>query len=207
MVVAVIALVVATTGTATAAGVLIKRSSQVAKGAINSGDLADDRAVNLADLTPAARLALTPGAGPAGPEGARGPQGPAGARGEQGSSGPEGPRGPRGASGAAIAHAYVDADGTFEPAVSKGIVSTSVAAGSVPMFCFDLEPPVGNAVASLDFGSITSGTELLYPVLPITQAGAAELSRCPPAQRDAGVVIIDISVPEFSREAFWIAFN
>ena len=68
LVVAIIALVVATAGTATAAGVLITRSSQVARGAINSGDLANDKAVNLGDLTPAARLALQNDAGPTGPQ-------------------------------------------------------------------------------------------------------------------------------------------
>ena len=82
LVVAIIALVVASAGTATAAGVLIKRSSQVARGAINSGDLANDKAVNLGDLTPAARLALQNDAGPTGPQGERGQQGPPGARGE-----------------------------------------------------------------------------------------------------------------------------
>ena len=42
----IIALVVASAGTATAAGVLITSSRQVAKGAINSSDLANRKAVN-----------------------------------------------------------------------------------------------------------------------------------------------------------------
>ena len=113
LIVAIIALVVACAGTATAAGVLIKRSSQVARGAINSGDLRNDRAVNLQDLTPAARLALQNDAGPTGPQGERGAAGAGGgARGDRGPRGAEGdprPPGPAGpGSGSRKACAYVD---------------------------------------------------------------------------------------------------
>jgi hypothetical protein len=81
LVVSIIALVIASAGTAVASTVLIKSSRQVAKGAINSGDLADRKAVNVVDLTPTARAALTGKAGPAGPAG---PNGPAGAKGDTG---------------------------------------------------------------------------------------------------------------------------
>jgi hypothetical protein len=84
LVVSIIALVVACTGTATAATVLIRSSKQVAKGTINSGDLANRRAVNVVDLTPAARSALS---GKVGRTGANGLPGPAGPRGETGPTG------------------------------------------------------------------------------------------------------------------------
>jgi hypothetical protein len=93
LVVSIIALVLACAGTATAAGVLIKSSKQVAKGSINSSDLANRKAVNVADLTPAARRAL---AGKVGPAGANGLPGPAGAKGDKGDNGATGPQGPKG---------------------------------------------------------------------------------------------------------------
>lgn len=83
LIVSIIALVVASAGTATAASVLIKSSKQVAKGSINSSDLANRKAVNVADLTPAARRALAGKVGPAGPSGA---PGPAGSKGDKGAS-------------------------------------------------------------------------------------------------------------------------
>jgi hypothetical protein len=79
LIVSIIALVIASAGTAVAATVLIKSSKQVAKGAINSGDLADRKAVNVVDLTSAARRALSAKAGPAGPAGAKGDTGSPGA--------------------------------------------------------------------------------------------------------------------------------
>ncbi len=85
LVVSLIALVVASAGTATAAGVLIRSSRQVAKGAINSGDLANRKAVNLIDLTPAARAALSGKVGPAGAPGGPGPKGEKGDKGAPGS--------------------------------------------------------------------------------------------------------------------------
>jgi hypothetical protein len=84
LVVSVIALVVACTGTATAASVLIKSSKQVAKGSINSSDLANRKGVGLVDLTPSARRALT---GQVGATGSLGPVGPTGAKGDTGPAG------------------------------------------------------------------------------------------------------------------------
>jgi hypothetical protein len=82
-VVASIALFVSLGGGAFAAsGVLIKKSKQVAKGAINSSDLADRKGVNVVDLTRSARQALV---------GKTGPQGSKGDKGDQGAIGPAGP--------------------------------------------------------------------------------------------------------------------
>jgi hypothetical protein len=80
-VVAIIALVVATAGTATAATkVLIKSSAQVRNGALDAKD-----------LSAVARKSLQGNRGPTGPAGAAGP---AGATGAAGAAGPAGARGP-----------------------------------------------------------------------------------------------------------------
>ena len=209
LVVATIALVVACAGTATAAGVLIKRSSQVARGAINSGDLANDRAVNLQDLTPAARLALLEDTGATGPQGERGPQGPAGARGEQGPRGEDGPRGPAGADGSAIAYAFVPSNGEFRPEASKGVTDTSLVGEDtpIPMYCFDLDDDVSvfNAVASLDYSSFIDpeeGAVVAYPLMPGSRREDL-LGRCPASQRDAAVAVFGNT----GTGDFWIAFN
>jgi len=87
-VVATLALVFAMTGGAIAAqGVIVKNSRQVAPGSINSRDLANGRAVGLADFKPRALTALKNRLGP-------GPAGPRGATGATGTQGPAGPAGP-----------------------------------------------------------------------------------------------------------------
>ena len=213
LVVAIIALVVASAGTATAAGVLIKRSSQVAPGAINSGDLANDKAVNLGDLTPAARLALQNDAGPTGPQGERGLQGPPGARGDLGPRGEDGARGPAGENGSAIAFAYVTGQGASPPALQKGVNGSvfRVSSDGFAMYCLDLAVPVLNAVASLDYGDLqanatatTGFDEHVYPLLPYSPGANTELARCPAANRDAAAVVVTTTG---ELVAFWISFN
>jgi hypothetical protein len=207
LIVAIIALVIACAGTATAAGVLIKRSSQVARGAINSGDLSNDRAVNLQDLTPAARLALQNDAGPTGPQGERGAQGPAGARGDRGPRGEDGPIGPRGADGSAVAYAYVTGLGDAPAGFRKGVRDTSLRTTSdgYPMYCFDLGVPVKTAVASLDYGTLKSSgfVGLVYPLLPYSPGADTQLANCPDGQNDAAVVVVGTA----DLVAFWVSFN
>lgn len=216
LVVAIIALVVATAGTATAASVLIKRSSQVARGAINSGDLANDRGVTLNDLTPATRLALQNDAGPAGPQGERGIQGPPGAAGDRGPRGEDGPRGPQGedgeegrpgADGTALAYAYVSSAGN--PSHTKGInaIQTADSDSGLPMVCFDLAVEIENAVGSIDFGDLDVGggsVGFVYPLLPYSDGAADELANCDEANRDAAAIVVNNG----NRIAgFWITFN
>jgi|SRR5215216_672345 len=212
LVVAIVALIVACAGTATAAGVFIRSSSQVKSGSINTGDLRNGRGVSLADLTPRARFRLESREGERGPEGPRGPQGPAGPRGETG------PAGANGADGSAIAFAHVNPDGTLDDGKSKQVVSTAMAApgpGSARVYCFDLVPSsVSNAVASIDYATTGSGIETIYPLLPGTADGAASFilaNRCPAAQQDAGAVIVDVlgTTPEtlWPARGFFIAFN
>jgi hypothetical protein len=202
MTVALLALVLAGGGSATAASVMIRNSGQVATGSINSGDLANGRGVNLTDLTANARRALEPIPGPPGAQGLPGPQGPAGARGEIG------PEGARGADGSAIAFAYVRADGTLDRANSKGVKSTSKkTVGGFPVYCFDLDPLVKNVVASIDFTAAQSGFEEAYPVLPIHTAGQQRIfGSCQSPQLDAAVIVFDPTTG-FVELPFWVSFN
>jgi hypothetical protein len=210
MVVAIVALVVACAGTATAAGVLITSSSQVRNGSITSSDLADGRGAALRDFTPSTLHALETMAGPpgpAGPAGVAGDRGPAGARGEQG------PAGQPGADGSAIAWAYVTAAGGLGD--SKGVVGIQHTPGS-GIYCFDLGPPVRNAVASVDGGAAGTGyNEVIYPILPTTPSGQNFLLTptasgglgCDITHADAGIVVRPLNVSSFADRAFWIAFN
>jgi len=212
MAVALLALAVALGGTATAASVLIKRSSQVAPGAINSGDLADDRGVNLRDLTPETRRAVTARGGATGAEGPRGPQGPVGAKGETGPQGADGPRGPR---GEALAFAHVPAEvgpnGRPTQGTSKGVTEVrQVPNESWRVYCFDLEFPAVNAVASVDFASaVESGTLVreVYVAMPSTPFGAALIDfDCPSGLRDAAAYFYDPDDPQVGI-GFFIVFN
>jgi hypothetical protein len=211
MAVALLALVVALGGTATAASVLIKRSSQVATGAINSGDLADDRAVNLRDLTPATRRALAAGGGATGPEGPRGAQGPAGGKGETGSQGAEGPRGPR---GEALAFAHVSEDITGDTVsttdgTSRGVNAVRLSSAlQGRVYCFDLEVPAVVAFAQNDYADVAKADFVYAPyvAMPSTPAGLAEIdAACPPDARDAAVYFGDDGDPD--PTAFFIVFD
>ena len=93
MVVAVISLIVALSGTAIAAKTMITRSAQIKNGIITSADLKDGKAVNAKDLTPAARTALTGSGGAAGAAGAQGVPGVPGVPGAAGADGAKGDTG------------------------------------------------------------------------------------------------------------------
>jgi hypothetical protein len=208
LVVAIIALVVACAGTATAASVLIRSSGQVAPGTINTTDLRDGRGVSLEDLTRRARFRLGAEPGEPGAEGPRGSQGPAGPRGLTG------PPGANGADGSAIAFAYVNADGSLDDAKSKGV--SSVAKSSNPRFpdgvyCFDLVPSPSNAVASIDFATTATSLEDIYLLLPGTASGLSSTliaGLCPAAQQDAAALTTDgTASPLLVPRGFWISFN
>jgi len=205
MIVAIIALVVACAGTATAARVLIRGSGQVARGSINTGDLANARGVSIVDLTPRTRARLTATPGEEGPPGQRGPQGPQGPRGAEGAPGASG------ADGSAIAFAHVDPDGTLDEARSKGVnsVATSPAFPGLGVYCFDLVPAARNAVASIDWVTTTSGAETIYPVLPNTRSGGSTIIEnfCPAAQQDAAAIVSHSPDSSNPQRGFWIAFN
>jgi len=93
--------------------------------------------------------------GPRGLAGANGPAGPQGPQGAQGPKGDPGAKGDTGAPGSALAYAHVNADGTVDLPLSKNLVSPNVAhtAGS-GWYCFSgLAFTPRNAVASLGVGT------------------------------------------------------
>jgi hypothetical protein len=91
--VALLALFVALSGSAVAAGALITKSSQIKAGTVNSGDI-KNRTVKVKDLSKKARATLTGAQGPKGDTGAQGLQGLQGPKGDPGLQGPQGERGP-----------------------------------------------------------------------------------------------------------------
>ncbi len=95
-VVACLALVVACSGTAFAAGKITGK--QIAKNAIVSKHVKDG-SLGTADLSAKARADLQGAQGPVGPKGDAGPKGDTGATGATGSTGAQGPQGPQGPAG------------------------------------------------------------------------------------------------------------
>lgn len=91
LVVALVALFVAFSGTATAA--LVMTGKQIKDGTITGKDL-KNRALGTNKLSKRAVSSLKGQRGPAGPQGAAGAQGPQGPTGPQGPQGPQGPAGP-----------------------------------------------------------------------------------------------------------------
>ena len=146
LLVAIAAVVIASTGTAVAATVIT--SSQIKDGTIQLSDLSAKAKKGLQGKTGAQ--------GPAGPAGAQGNgaaaplQGPAGATGARGPAGPAGEQGPAGAAGAAgTARAYgrIFADTvTFDPSFTKNLIAvTHVATG---VYCITPDPAAGIDVTS-----------------------------------------------------------
>ena len=199
MIVAIAALVVASAGSATAATVIIRNSTQIERGSVNTGDLANNRGVSLGDLTPRTRQALAPLPGPQGAQGDQGPQGPAGARGERG------PQGERGLDGTAIAYAAVNADGTLDAENSRNVRS-SIRNGIT--YCLDLDVRVRNAVASVEHGGGNFG-DVILPTLPLTPSGESFVNgACAGTGRlDVAVRIVDLLAGNFPQRRFYIAFN
>jgi hypothetical protein len=112
----------------------------------------------------------------------------------------------------------VNPDGTLDDGKSKQVVSAAMAApgpGLPRVYCLDLvSASVTNAVASVDYATVQSGVETIYPLLPGTASGASSTiisSRCPAAQQDAAAVIVDVlgTTPEtlWPARGFFIAFN
>jgi hypothetical protein len=95
MLVALIALALAVTGSATAASLITGK--QIKDNSITSADIRNnsitgrdirDRSIGLADISNAARSSLEGEQGPAGPQGPQGEQGPKGDKGDKGDRGP-----------------------------------------------------------------------------------------------------------------------
>ncbi len=79
----------------------------------------------------------------------RGPVGPAGAA---GAAGPAGPAGPTGPAGAAKAYARVLSGGDVDDPRARGITDAGVSKPAAGVYCIDIEGGAVNVVATLDSG-------------------------------------------------------
>lgn len=122
LVVALLALVVAMSGSAVAASLIT--SKQIKDGTIQTKDISK---------TARAQLAAKATAGTPGPQGPVGPKGDTGAQGDRGEAGA---RGDQGVPGEAVAYANVKPDGTIEPGQSKGITNDMIDRTTEGVFCF-----------------------------------------------------------------------
>jgi len=193
MVVAVIALVMATTTTGYAATQLLPRNSvgnaQLRRNAVTSSKVRN-RSLQAVDF---ARGQL-----PRGARGATGPQGPAGAPGARGATGATGPQGPAGAPGTATAFARVLADGRLEPGTApggnaqfKGVDQADVQKAAVGVYCFGgLDFQVASAVVSADNAQTATTTTQVASVA--IQRGNS-LGTCDADHQQARVVLLDVN--------------
>lgn len=131
MVVSMLALFVAMSGTAIAAGNALITGRQIANNSITGADV-KNKSLRAQDFKGSVRGAAgAPGApgpaGPAGPQGPQGPQGPAGpagAKGDAGAQGPEGPQGPQGPPGATGPQGPAGPQGPGRPMYWAGVAGT-----------------------------------------------------------------------------------
>jgi hypothetical protein len=128
---------------------------------------------------PAQARGATGATGPAGPPGPAGPAGSAGPQGVQGPQGPQGIQGIQGIqgpAGTAKGYARVAANGTIDPATSKGVISASIAGAS--LICFELGYTPDSVIATVqayatdqtgnDYGFVVSGRGKGISVCPAT---------------------------------------
>jgi hypothetical protein len=149
MLVAVLALVFATTGSAAAVSMIT--SKQIKDGTIQTKDISKK-----------ARTALK---GKTGAPGAQGAQGPQGAKGDSGAAGPKGDTGAKGdagaagADGTAVAFARILLDGSVDAGQSKGITAAMVTHPGAGSYCISgLGFTPKNVVATAQFIHRTLGT-------------------------------------------------
>ncbi len=138
MIVAVVALLAALTGTATAASVLITKSSQIKNGVI-TGKKLKKHTITADRLARNVSLRGAPGVqGPQGPLGLPGVQGP------KGDAGAPGPKGDAGAPGTARAYADVRPDlaGNDKIIASRSQGVVAIANSATGVWCLTLATPI-----------------------------------------------------------------
>jgi hypothetical protein len=129
MVVAMIALFVALTGTAVATTSALITGAQIKNSSITGLDV-KNKSLTAKDFKGSLRGARGP-AGPAGPQGAQGAQGAQGPAGPQGPQGPQGEQGPQGPQGPATGPAGGDLNGNYpNPAIAANAVNSAKVANN-----------------------------------------------------------------------------
>ncbi len=181
LLVAILAVVLATAGTATAAklitGASIKNSSltgaDVRNSSLTGADVRNSSltgadikngSLGVLDLSKSARASLSGTSGAAGGSGAAGPAGPAGApgaTGPAGAAGPAGPTGPKGTDGTARAYAQATSSPSLQANRTKGF--TAINRPATGTFCLTLDPALGinpstaPIVVSVEYGNTDPG--------------------------------------------------
>ena len=149
LIVSIVALVVACTGTAVAVKTMIT-SAQIQNGTIK-----------LRDLSPAARKALLKDIGPTGPAGPKGATGAKGAAGSKGAKGATGPTGATGAAGTSVFDGGSIPSGATIRGAWGGRYITAVEGSQQNSYLlsvsFPLPAPVALTDSNVQFGASTAG--------------------------------------------------
>jgi Collagen triple helix repeat (20 copies) len=196
--VAIIALVVAMSGTAVAASLIT--SKQIKDGTIQVKDISKSARATLAK--PAAGL-----------PGAQGPAGPAGEAGAQGAKGDTGAQGDKGAAGEAVAYANVKGDGTIEPGQSKGITNDMIDRTAEGVFCFKnlgFTPKSVQVSPDGSFGqldTVVSSSVLVNGALSDCDADGTHKVRVRTVDLNGSESFGSIYAPELSDRRFTIWFE
>ena len=184
LVVACLALLLGTTGTATAAKKLFT-GADIQNRTITRLDVAKATLTG-ENVKPGSLLpAHFKGGLPQGPQGPAGPQGPQGEQGQQGQA------------GVATAYAHVNGNGTLDAARTKGI--TGIARPSDGVYCFDLTGTATSVVATVDLIGGASDA-----IIHANVGGNA--ASCPGAE-EASVRIYDVSAAAAVDRSFYVIFN
>jgi hypothetical protein len=199
MIVAMIALFVALSGTAIATSSALITGAQIKNSSITGLDV-KNRSLRPKDFRGSVR-------GPRGLQGQQGPQGPQGL---------QGVAGPQGTAGVARAFARVQADGTLQPAVTglpsqvKGVDSTDIAKGEgaavTGTYCFgDLGFEVANVVVTLDNADAAAADRNLVASSAIERG--EDLGDCPATHNQVRVRIVDGNTATAQDARFFIWFE
>jgi hypothetical protein len=189
MIVAMLALFVALTGTAVATTSALITGAQIKNSSITGADV-KNRSLRPIDFRGSVR----------GPRGLRGLPGAPGAPGAQGAKGDKGDKGDTGEAGSAVAYAYVAADGTVNLARSKNITQANVTRASAGFYCFNGLSFTPHSI-SVTPDSLTSSAGDLEDAY----GGLDELPGCPGSEQANVVVFSDAGA--FKDWAFYITFN
>ncbi|MFL5895145.1 MAG: hypothetical protein ACJ76Z_08520 [Thermoleophilaceae bacterium] len=187
MLVAVLALLIATTGSAVAASLI-------------TGKQIKDRTIEVKDISKKAVKSLR---GKQGPVGVAGVQGPAGS---PGATGTAGAKGDTGAPGTAVAYARVPATGVFDTGASKGVTLVSGGHASTGIYCLSVPGGVKNAVATVDPAGGSSPGDLVYATVdPTFIAQAVNAALCPAGTN--GIVFGEDSTASSADVGFYLNLN
>ena len=195
MVIAMVALFVALSGTAVATTSALITGAQIKNSSITGADVKNK------SLTPRDfRGSVRGPRGLRGLTGATGATGATGVTGATGAKGDKGDKGDTGDAGSAVAYAYVGSDGTVNLSRSKNITQANVTRAQAGIYCFNgLAFTPKNIIVTPDSLFSTSGD------LEDVYGGVDELPGCPGVEQ--ANVFIYSNTSAFKDWAFYVVFN